>query len=146
MAALALPAAVAWLAGCAGNAPAPPAPLYHCEYGITFTARFIDAQHHWLDDYALFMTIDGRHGGRSWQEWPAPLVRRERIALHELRRIGRDDIAFWQFVQWVAEGLSHDEIGQVVGISTGNVAVRVNRAFEVLKAGPFAEKAPLPWR
>ncbi len=42
MAALALPAAVAWLAGCAGNAPAPPAPLYHCEYGITFTARFID--------------------------------------------------------------------------------------------------------
>lgn len=35
-------AAVAALAGCAGPATAPAVPVYHCEHGITFTARFID--------------------------------------------------------------------------------------------------------
>lgn len=30
------------LAGCAGLATAPAVPVYHCEHGITFTARFID--------------------------------------------------------------------------------------------------------
>jgi hypothetical protein len=34
--------AVAALAGCAGLDPAPAVPVYHCEHGITFTARFID--------------------------------------------------------------------------------------------------------
>lgn len=34
--------AVAALAGCTGPALAPAAPVYHCEHGITFTARFID--------------------------------------------------------------------------------------------------------
>ncbi len=64
--------------------------------------RFREAQQSWLDDYALFMTIDGREGGTEWQRWAAPLARREPIALRELRRIARDDILFWQFVQWVA--------------------------------------------
>lgn len=32
----------ALLAGCAGPAAGPAAPLYHCEHGITFTVRFID--------------------------------------------------------------------------------------------------------
>ena len=35
-------AAVAALAGCAGPATAPALPVYQCEHGITFTARFID--------------------------------------------------------------------------------------------------------
>lgn len=41
--AVAVSAAMSWLAtGCSGFGNAADAPVYHCEYGITFTARFID--------------------------------------------------------------------------------------------------------
>jgi 4-alpha-glucanotransferase len=39
----------------------------------------------WLDDYALFRALRDAHGGRPWAEWPEPLRRRERPALHEAR-------------------------------------------------------------
>lgn len=39
--ALALATALA-MAGCAGPASGPAAPVYHCEHGIVFTVRFID--------------------------------------------------------------------------------------------------------
>lgn len=59
------------------------------------------AQHaHWLADYALFMALDTRLGGRPWTQWDAPLARREPAALSAARRELADDIAFWTFVQW----------------------------------------------
>ena len=36
------------------------------------------ATREWLEDYALFMTLDQQHGqgGKVWQDWPAPLAKR----------------------------------------------------------------------
>jgi 4-alpha-glucanotransferase len=43
--------------------------------------RFGREEAAWLDDFALFMALKAAHGGGSWQEWPAALVRREPAAL-----------------------------------------------------------------
>ncbi len=55
---------------------------------------------HWLDDYTLFMAIEGAHAGAPWWRWPAALRRREAAALAAVRRGHAAEIAFWQFVQW----------------------------------------------
>ncbi len=61
----------------------------------------------WLDDYALFAALKQSSTG-SWHDWPAPLVRREPVALAEARKshadaIGREQLAqFLFFRQWDA--------------------------------------------
>ena len=56
----------------------------------------------WLDDYALFMALDGAQGGggQVWQDWPAPLARRQPEALRKAARKHADEVAFWKFCQW----------------------------------------------
>ena len=61
--------------------------------------QFRDQQSHWLDDYAIFMTLDARHG-RPWNRWPAEWARRDPAALRGLRQEARDETGFWSFVQW----------------------------------------------
>src|SRR5262249_10897560 len=72
----------AWEKFKAGQVPALRAAL------VDFSAQHIA----WLDDYALFMAIKDAHGDRSWQEWPAALVRRQPGALAEARQQLADDI------------------------------------------------------
>jgi 4-alpha-glucanotransferase len=56
----------------------------------------------WLDDYALFMALDGRSGGRGkvWQDWPGELVRRRTRALSEAAGALAGECDFWKFCQW----------------------------------------------
>ena len=54
----------------------------------------------WLDDYALFMALEGAHDGAPWWRWPASLRERSAKALAAARHAHADEIAFWQFVQW----------------------------------------------
>ncbi len=71
-------------------------------------ARFCAQEAHWLDDFALFMSLKGVHGLRPWAEWesdlkmrrPEALVyRRERLA----ERIESHKYRQWQFFeQWLA--------------------------------------------
>ncbi|MDX8385156.1 MAG: 4-alpha-glucanotransferase [Gallionella sp.] len=67
----------------------------HREY-----AEFCTASQQWLDDYALFMTINERESGRVWTDWPQALIKREPEALQQLRDTCADEINFWQFCQW----------------------------------------------
>ncbi|MBA4262102.1 MAG: 4-alpha-glucanotransferase [Comamonadaceae bacterium] len=62
-------------------------------------AAFCEQQAHWLDDYALFMVLDERHGG-PWSRWPAALARREAPALAAVREQATHALGFWRFVQW----------------------------------------------
>jgi 4-alpha-glucanotransferase len=62
-------------------------------------AAFCAEHAHWLDDYALFMVLDERHGG-PWSDWPEPLAQRHAQALAELRASAATELGFWQFVQW----------------------------------------------
>jgi 4-alpha-glucanotransferase len=61
--------------------------------------EFRALQSHWLDDYAVFMTLDERHG-KPWTAWPADLARRDAAALRHLREDEARSIGFWSFVQW----------------------------------------------
>jgi 4-alpha-glucanotransferase len=62
-----------------------------------FTAR----QSGWLDDFALFMALKDAHGGASWLEWPASLVRREPAALALARRDLADRADLHRFRQFL---------------------------------------------
>lgn len=57
-------------------------------------------QEDWLWDFALFMAIKTTQNGRSWQEWPDELKKRDEAALAEFVREHEDDIYFWVFTQY----------------------------------------------
>jgi 4-alpha-glucanotransferase len=62
-------------------------------------AAFCAGQSGWLDDYALFMALDARHGSR-WTRWPEALAQRQPEALAAAREQHAETIGFWSFVQW----------------------------------------------
>lgn len=60
---------------------------------------FCREQAMWLEDYAVFMTLDERYRS-TWNVWPAPYAARDPDALQELRVDAADEVNFWSFVQW----------------------------------------------
>jgi 4-alpha-glucanotransferase len=54
----------------------------------------------WLDDYALFMAIASCHPDKAWNDWPAPLARRDPNALRKAAKAHAAELAFWRFCQW----------------------------------------------
>lgn len=55
----------------------------------------------WLEDYALFMALKEKFGGRSWQEWPKSLRLRRPRALEKARVELEEEIQFWKGVQYL---------------------------------------------
>jgi 4-alpha-glucanotransferase len=64
-------------------------------------ARFREEHAHWLPDYALFRTLKVHHP-QSWREWPEPLRFGLSSAIAEARRAHAQEIAFREYVQWLA--------------------------------------------
>ncbi len=62
-------------------------------------AAFCRENGDWLEDYALFMALKGRYGGRAWQEWPRDLRLRDPAALEQARTALSREISFWKGVQ-----------------------------------------------
>jgi 4-alpha-glucanotransferase len=63
--------------------------------------KFAEVHSSWLDDFALFMSLRDAHPGKSWTDWPKPLLRREPAALVHARRELAGEIHFHQFVQYL---------------------------------------------
>jgi 4-alpha-glucanotransferase len=63
---------------------------------------FCVEQSWWLDDYVLFRALHAHHDERAWTEWPQPFRDREPRALDQARSELTDDIAFRQYLQWIA--------------------------------------------
>lgn len=63
--------------------------------------RFREEHAHWLADYALFRTLKEHHP-QSWRAWPEPLRRWEPPAVAAARERHADEIAFREYVQWLA--------------------------------------------
>ncbi len=59
------------------------------------------AQHHWLQDFALYTALRQEHAGRSWLDWPVLLRDRELHALEEARKRLADVIAQTCFEQFI---------------------------------------------
>lgn len=64
-------------------------------------ARFCREQADWLEDYALFMALKGRHAGASWFDWPEGERLRSPAALEAARRELADEVSFWRAVQYI---------------------------------------------
>jgi len=71
-------------------------------------AAFCNREATWLDDYALFTTLDTTHDGVVWTEWEPGLAARKPAALAAARAQYAREIRmqkFWQFLfteQWAA--------------------------------------------
>jgi 4-alpha-glucanotransferase len=64
-------------------------------------ADFLDATHHWLDDYALYQVIRSHHPDCGWHQWPEPLRRRDPKALVAVRRDHADACRAVQIEQFL---------------------------------------------
>ncbi|MDR1470665.1 MAG: 4-alpha-glucanotransferase [Spirochaetaceae bacterium] len=63
---------------------------------------FVQKNECWLPNYALFMALKQRHGGRSWLEWEGPLCFRDAAALKAAQNALADEIVYHYFVQYTA--------------------------------------------
>ena len=62
---------------------------------------FAERQRHWLDDYALFVSLKAHFAGRPWTEWPADAGRREAGVLAAARRTLSDAIDHARILQFL---------------------------------------------
>lgn len=63
-------------------------------------ADFCRGQEEWLDDYALYMTLKGVYGQKSWSEWDADARMRKESLLEECRLKYAEEISFYKFLQY----------------------------------------------
>ena len=61
---------------------------------------FVAENNWWLADYALFMALKDRFGGKSWTEWPEDIRLRWGYALDYYRRELYFDIEFYTYLQF----------------------------------------------
>lgn len=62
--------------------------------------RFCKEEIAWLDDYALFKTIEHSLGGCGWSHWPTDLAKRQPQAMAKIIQTSETEIHFWKFCQW----------------------------------------------
>lgn len=62
--------------------------------------KFYSENSYWLDDYALFMALKEKNGGKAWYEWQRELLMCRESALNEARRELSDQIGFYRFLQY----------------------------------------------
>lgn len=69
---------------------------------VTFT-RFCDKNEAWLEDYALFKTLNELYVGvqAQWANWPQQLAKRDSETLKKAKDTYRKEIDFWKFCQWI---------------------------------------------
>lgn len=62
--------------------------------------QFCKTQKDWLEDYALYMSIKGRHQQQAWTSWEPQLRDRQQTALQEFSVAFSGEISFWKFCQY----------------------------------------------
>ena len=62
--------------------------------------RFCEEQSGWLEDYALFMAVKDRFGGKPWSEWAEDIRLRWQYALDYYRRELYFEIEFQKYMQF----------------------------------------------
>jgi len=68
--------------------------------GEAFDA-FCKANQAWLPDFALFMALKEKNGGKPWYDWEAALKHRRQNAMDHIRKDLAEEIRFYCFVQFL---------------------------------------------
>lgn len=61
---------------------------------------FLEKNEAWISNYALFMSIKNHYEGKSWLEWEDGLKRRDPHSLWLFKEAHKDDVEFWEFLQY----------------------------------------------
>ncbi len=61
---------------------------------------FVEENKWWLSDYALFMALKSRFGGKSWSEWPEKFRLRQKGILERCHRELHSEVEFQQYLQF----------------------------------------------
>lgn len=62
---------------------------------------FIQVEQAWLEDFALFMALKTRFGGKPWNEWSPELRDRKPAALAKAREELAYEVALHEWIQWL---------------------------------------------
>lgn len=62
--------------------------------------KFYQSNQEWLEDYSLYMAIKNQFQGNSWIFWKDDIRMREEKVLKEYRENCKEEIAFYQFIQY----------------------------------------------
>ncbi|MGC4116084.1 MAG: 4-alpha-glucanotransferase [Myxococcales bacterium] len=66
-------------------------------------AAFRETERDWLADYCLFRALKHAHPEQWWRGgWPVGIARREASSLARARERHAEDIAFYEYLQWLA--------------------------------------------
>ena len=63
--------------------------------------KFCAENSSWLPDFALFMALKSKFGGKPWYEWENGLKFRDPDAMWAIRQELKDEIRFYSFVQYL---------------------------------------------
>jgi 4-alpha-glucanotransferase len=69
---------------------------------------FIEREHWWLDDYALFRAVRTANACRAWWEWEEDLRTRDPDALVRASRTFEQEILLQKYLQWIADSQWHE--------------------------------------
>ncbi len=101
--------------------------------------KFKDEHEGWLGDYALYMALKDKFGGRSWNRWDEDVSSRKPAALEKARRELEKEVRFHEFAQYLffrhwedvksaANGAGIEVIGDIpIFISHDSADVWVNQ-------------------
>lgn len=62
--------------------------------------RFVNQNRDWLPDYALFMSLKGRFGGKPWLEWEEEIRLRDPKVLVRCREELSEQIEYYEYLQY----------------------------------------------
>ena len=62
--------------------------------------KFCDENKSWLDEYALFMALKSRNGGKAWYEWDSDIAMHKTEAVAAAKKSLKSDIGFYKFLQF----------------------------------------------
>ena len=61
---------------------------------------FVEDNSDWGEDYALYMAVKADNDNKAWSEWSDDLKHREKAAIDEAKKKFKDEILFYEFLQY----------------------------------------------
>ncbi|MDR0291542.1 MAG: 4-alpha-glucanotransferase [Elusimicrobium sp.] len=65
---------------------------------------YIDAQTHWIHDYARFRALKDFYKWQTWTEWPENFKNADKETLRIFEANNFHQVMFFKYIQWVADG------------------------------------------
>lgn len=75
----------------------------NCHKQIYNLNDFLNKHSYWIEDYCLFMALKNHFGGKSWQDWPQDIKKRNVEAMVYYRKLLEEQFEYQLFMQCVCE-------------------------------------------